>query len=836
MELMKYKRIKNKVNLPKCDTGYDSSNPIYHSNQFPYLNLRNPFSDGTIDVNNLFGKSILQGNSPLNMSSKDFFKIEPNSQTSSKGKQIGQNVLNNIGNIATSGLDFVNSISNSFSYDKSANDMLNEAGSSNSSINGVGYQTQNYANNEALRNELNATNSANTIKNVQSGVGVGGTVGSIFGPVGGAVGAGIGAIGGLIGGLFGSSKRKREMQRRIAEANKKALLLNRDRASAANSKGMQMDWEKENAGKQGILYAYNKGKDKSVTPYGKIQTKPNSKVSVGEPVLDNLNDVNNTVGYVPKTGKPHADDNYANLSNSSVVLGSDKDWRNGLTFMQQGQPYTLALEKINKKYENRTNKNINEIRGSFANVTDKLQQQNVNKLKEPIVELLNDLADQQKYQHEIEGKNMELTGFKCGKNKYKCGKDGYKKYDIGKEGWLNNFIPNAIGAGLSMKQYYDAKGQSLNAPDIYAQNPYEQRALNELAGLQISGYPILRQLRDAEVRQNYALDRSGGLTGAQKYLGRIANANNLYSNIADMWSNLQEKNNQYKTQYATSMLNAGNSDAQRRQAANQYREEAYAKAHGARQQQMQMGMRNFMDYLNQYSANEFKRRQFNDMLSLYQADMGLTTGKKSKNKNSKINTTTNANNPINFNIGDIPSKYYAKIDQPKETLSRGIPQNITRISDNMVPKYNSEKMSSIVPEIAMPTRDRILNARHNIVNPDIISTYRPNFFDVNNPEVGAMNVPKQTYFRNGRYSGNVDEMPSRAINDNMSINNIESNIPQRMNYMDINDLSQYGIPFTIKNERLNTNLNHRRRGMLDYFDFMRTLPILNSGRMKVLPN
>lgn len=836
MELMKYKKIKNKTKLPKYDTGYDANNPIYHKYQFPYLNLRNPFSDGTVNINNLFGKSVLQGNSPLNMQHKDFFNLQQNTNQLQNKSQIGKDVLNKVGNIATSGLDMINSISNSFSYDKSADDILNEAGISNSSINGIGYQTNNYANTEALQNELNATNSANTMKNIQSGVGAGQAIGSIFGPIGGGIGSAIGGVIGGITGLFGSSKRKREMQRRIMEANEKALLANRDRASSANSKGMQMDWEKENAGKQGILYAYNSGKDTTVTPYGKTSNKPNSKVSVGEPILDNLDDVNNTVGYVPKTGKPHADDNYANLSNSSVVLGSDKDWRNGLTFMQQGQPYTLALEKINKKYENRTNKNINEIRGSFADITDKLQQQNVNKLKEPIVELLNDLADQQKLQHEIEGRNMELTGFKCGKNKYKCGKDGYKKYDIGKEGWLNNFIPNAIGAGLSMKQYYDAKGQSLNAPDIYAQNPYEQRALNELAGLQISGYPILRQLRDAEVRQNYALDRSGGLTGAQKYLGRIANANNLYSNIADMWSDLQQKNNQYKTQYAISMLNAGNYDARRRQVANQYREEAYAEAHGARQQQMQMGMRNFMDYLNQYSANEFKRRQFNDMLSLYQADMGLTSGVKNKSKNSKIKTTTNANNPINFiNIGDIPSKYYAKIDQPKEILSRGIPKNITRISDNMIPKYNSERISSIVPEITMPTRDRFLNARDNVSNIDVYSTYRPNFFD-NNSEVPMINVPSQTYFRNGRYSGNVDEMPSRARNDIMSTNTIESNIPQRMNYMDINDLSQYGIPFTIKNERLNTNLNHRRRGMLDYFDFMRTLPILNSGRMKVLPN
>jgi len=33
---------------------------------------------------------------------------------------------------------------------------------------------------------------------------------------------------------------------------------------------------------------------------------------------------------------------------------------------------------------------------------------------------------------------------------------------------------------------------------------------------------------------------------------------------------------------------------------------------------MQMGIRNFMDYIQQYAANEYKRRTGNGMLSLYQ--------------------------------------------------------------------------------------------------------------------------------------------------------------------------------------------------------------------------
>lgn len=642
MELKKYKKINNKK-LQKFNYGFNPAyqNPynIQYTNQPMQFNT--PFTQpGGPTSQDVFGKSMLQ------MDSKEFFNQPLNSNTKSQyWKGVGKNALNNIGSIAQSGTSTINALNEAFDYNKSSEDMLNESGTSNSGIRGIGFQQQNYADTEALNRELEAANKANTMNAISSGSSLGSSVGSIFGPVGGAVGGIVGGIGGLIGGLFGSSKRKREMQRRILEANKKALLTNRENASSANSKAMQLDYEENNGQNNGVLYAYNKGKDKNkvTTPYGKIRGVANSKVSIGEPILDNLDDVNNTVGYVPKTGKPRADDNYANLSDSSVVLGSDADWRTGLTFMDQGKPYTLALEKINKKYETRTNKNINELRGTFGRNTDELQQKNVNKLKEPIVELLNDLADQQKKQHEIENNMNNLRN-------YKCGKDKKPKYDIGKEDWLNNFVPNAIGAGLGLKQYYDAKGQSLHAPDIYTENPYEQRSLNTLAGIRMNAYPIISQIRDAETRSNYALDNSGGLTGAQKYLGRIANANNMYSSIADVWSGLQEKNNAYKQQYASALMNAGDSAARRLQSAKQYKEEMYAKSHGARQQQMQMGMRNFMDYLNQYSANEFKRRQFNDMLGLYQSDMENNKPKiKTKSSSSYQNIPLKNNyNPLDY--------------------------------------------------------------------------------------------------------------------------------------------------------------------------------------------
>ena len=118
---------------------------------------------------------------------------------------------------------------------------------------------------------------------------------------------------------------------------------------------------------------------------------------------------------------------------------------------------------------------------------------------------------------------------------------------------------------------------------------------------------------------------------------------------------LQEKNLGYKQAYRQAQLNAGSQTAQRRQAANQYNEEAYAAAHGARQQAMQMGMRNFLDYLNNYTSNEYKRRMGNGMLNLYDQQVKLDKDRTDayidalKNGN-KGNNNSDANQPSNFAV------------------------------------------------------------------------------------------------------------------------------------------------------------------------------------------
>lgn len=71
------------------------------------------------------------------------------------------------------------------------------------------------------------------------------------------------------------------------------------------------------------------------------------------------------------------------------------------------------------------------------------------------------------------------------------------------------------------------------------------------------------------------------------------------------------------------MMNAGASDAQRRQNANQYLEEAYARSHGARTQMEQMGMQNILAAFNQYYKNLEKNNRFMRTMAYYDQDYDL---------------------------------------------------------------------------------------------------------------------------------------------------------------------------------------------------------------------
>jgi hypothetical protein len=141
-----------------------------------------------------------------------------------------------------------------------------------------------------------------------------------------------------------------------------------------------------------------------------------------------------------------------------------------------------------------------------------------------------------------------------------------------------------------------------------------------MASRRANVYPQLQAMRDAEARNRWTIRNSGGLTGAQKYLANVASGIGLQRNYASVIDAANQLNNQYRGEWANMASNIGTQNAQRLQNSNQYRDEAYAKAHGARTQMEQVGMFNMLNAIQQFYANEFKRHQFERTMGLYDQD------------------------------------------------------------------------------------------------------------------------------------------------------------------------------------------------------------------------
>lgn len=178
-------------------------------------------------------------------------------------------------------------------------------------------------------------------------------------------------------------------------------------------------------------------------------------------------------------------------------------------------------------------------------------------------------------------------------------------------------MPNILGMLTGIGQYFDAHNQKVKKSNSYVPNKYAEDALRSMAGRRYSAYPIADQLRRYFGYNNYALTNSGGMSGAQKQRQRAANANSLYNNLVNMYTDHQGRNIALGQTYDQARLSEGAREAQARMSANQYDLDYYTKAHAAKQAGEQMGLYNFMNYMTNTGSDEFKRMQANYMMDLY---------------------------------------------------------------------------------------------------------------------------------------------------------------------------------------------------------------------------
>jgi hypothetical protein len=89
-------------------------------------------------------------------------------------------------------------------------------------------------------------------------------------------------------------------------------------------------------------------------------------------------------------------------------------------------------------------------------------------------------------------------------------------------GRWDNFATSLASGVAGLSQYLQAMNDTPYKPNTYASNPYEKKALNDLYGLRANVYPILPSIYDAQAKGMYAIANSGGLSGGQRTLARLA--------------------------------------------------------------------------------------------------------------------------------------------------------------------------------------------------------------------------------------------------------------------------------------------------------------------------
>lgn len=548
--------------------------------------------------------------------------IKNNAVTAMKTSQ--NNIFGNIKNIASttmgyapSLLSFGGQIANAFGSVKSENELLGDAGSSTGRVNGVSYQKQNAVDSEQAMKELGIENTSNTLGLASSGAQIGNSIG---GPVGAVAG---GLVGGIVG-LFGGNSRKKQLQRKIRDAQQYTGRLNQYNRSGALSDSLQRDYYLENEdNSNGILYA-NKGKDNKVwSQYGYHNGPTNSMVGKGESIV-NLN--NETATYINK-GKKGVDNQPSSVdeNDDNVILGNDIDWITGERFSDQAAPNTLKLQYINKlssksgRYDKLS---------SLSSQTKKVQDRELDKYKQPIMENLRQLANRQKMQHDIQ-------------NRYSI-----YRYDSGKNPYL---IPAISGLGAAIGQYLTYNNQPIRYHNTYYSNPYQNEALQGLARIRYNIYPELEQIRRANRMGQYSINNAGGLSGAQRYLGRIANTLGTQQNISKAYSNASDVNMNAAKDYYDSLLRAGSAEQSSRIQAAQHDWADYVAAHGAKYKNRDIAISNILNQINSAYQNKFKYDTWQDTANIYRqklndeqldrlAQLGRSRGKTTTNQNYTYET------------------------------------------------------------------------------------------------------------------------------------------------------------------------------------------------------
>lgn len=418
-----------------------------------------------------------------------------------------------------------------------------------------------------------------------------------------------------------------------------------------------------------MLNRRNKVWSPSGYEYGPI----NSLVGKGESII-NFN--NQTASYV-KTGKVGKDTEPSSVrdDDDNVILGNDINWKTGNKFSQEALPHTMQIEQINDM-EKKLNKK-NSKYDSLYKQTSKINNSQFAMAKQAPMQALSMLADQQKAQHDLEGRHA-LQRFNIGDDvpylKWRTNPElplwnnmfrqtdlkpvpiipfadqniddqeeivpvrdvkqtnnienqsapnlknktpKHNSNDVSNISSWQRALPHVLGLGAALTKYGHWKGNPVTYHSTYAANPYLNRALSIMAQNRISPYSAIKEALDAERRAAYRLNQSGGLTGGQKQKERVAMALGSGQNIANILNTINEKNAALRNQYAEAAAKYGESTASRMQNANQFDWNDFVAAHGRKTKGIEQSLSDIVNQAKDWYSNDFKYNAWKDTTRMY---------------------------------------------------------------------------------------------------------------------------------------------------------------------------------------------------------------------------
>lgn len=146
-------------------------------------------------------------------------------------------------------------------YSHGSSEMMNQAGTTENSINGIGYTIQNVADTKAAYNDVSKTGLNNTVSSTATGATTGAAIGSIIPGLGTVAGGIIGGIISGIGSLFGARRARRRQNRIGKNAIIQTDVINSANMASADTVGLENNYYANNYNTtDGVLYA-NRGKD-----------------------------------------------------------------------------------------------------------------------------------------------------------------------------------------------------------------------------------------------------------------------------------------------------------------------------------------------------------------------------------------------------------------------------------------------------------------------------------------------------------------------------------------------------------------------------------------------